>query len=86
MEKELGVKKQSIAKLVENVGKVYDRRDQVVEQLRLMQQTSEHSQQSSVQDVMEVEDVPSEASTCVDMKLTDYEKMKKAMGKNLPAA
>lgn len=34
LEKELGVKRSSIAKLVDTVGQVFDRRDQAVAQLR----------------------------------------------------
>ncbi len=36
LEKDLGVKRQSIAKLVESVSDVYDKRDQAIEQLRIL--------------------------------------------------
>ena len=66
------------------MGKVYDKRDQAVEQLRLMQQASEHSNHSSNnlnQDIMEVEDMPAEAP--IELKGTDLQKMQRAMGKTL---
>lgn len=45
----------------------------------MLQQTSEHSNQS--QDLMEVEDLAADAPTIVDTKLSNFEKMQKAMGR-----
>ena len=64
LEKDLGVKRQSIARLVESVSGVYDRRDQAIEQLRLLQLASENSTKGHFNqdlDGIQVEDLPAEA-------------------------
>lgn len=94
LEKELGVKRTSITRLVETVGQVLDRRDQAVEQLRLIQQASEHSLNTPAAkfnmdlDGIQVEDMPAEAPTihqkampASEMAGTDLQKMQRAMGK-----
>lgn len=60
LERDLGIKRQSIAKLVEEVGAVFDQRDLAIAKLRQLQQSDGFVAQDGV-DSMYVEEIPADA-------------------------